>query len=134
MAIEKKKQQIWKYAARYGFTRTIRGSVTIATQVVQGQAIRTRTMPPVTIQFNKHTKQFSTRDPEVADLIQEDELFRRKDNPKGQYWLVEGYPKTTGPDVSSEPEVGPEPKVDGQSGPPISKYGVRSTGHTRRKK
>ena len=134
MSTETKKQQVWKFATRFGFTRTIRPSTVIADQVVQGQAIRVRSVPALKIEFNRVTKQYLTRDPEVAKSVMADDLFRRKDNPKGQFWLVDGYPKTYGPDVSSEPELGPEPVRSAKDGPPIAKSGVRSTGRSARRK
>lgn len=120
------KRKLWRFATRYGFTRTITPSTVIADRVIQGQVIRTSVIPALRIEFNKTTKTYQTTDAEEAALILADKACRGTNNPKALFWLVEGYPKTIGPQKANEPISGPEPKVS--DGPTIAVGGTRGTG------
>jgi len=107
--------KLWRFATNRPFTRVVKPSMIIADQVVQGQAIRTSTIPALRIEFNKETLTYQTSNPEEAAEIMKDSMFRSKRRPAGRYWLVEGFPKAIGTPMTDDPIHGPQPMVSNPS-------------------
>lgn len=107
--------QLWRFATGKPFTRVVKPSMIIADQVVQGQAIRTSTIPALRIEFNKDTLTYQTTDPVEAAEIMKDKMFRSKRSPAGKYWLVEGFPRSIGIPMADDPIHGPQPMTDNRS-------------------